>query len=111
MSHTHGQSNVEVEDHEDPDGWATWAIGIGGTFLMITTVAIACGIYYRSATTEALDKNVNIRFEQRDMVRAAQHAVLVESAHWVSHQDGGKGAEKLVLPINEAMAIVAGDGK
>ncbi len=109
MSHTHGQTNVEVEDHEDPDGWATWAIGIGGAFLMITTVAVACGIYYRSATTEALDKNVNIRYEQRDMVRDAQHATLVESAHWVSHEEGGEGAEKLVLPINEAMKRIAGD--
>ena len=112
MSHTHEQSNREVEDHEDPDGWATWAIGIGGTFLVIATVAIACGIYYRATTTEALGKHVNIRYEQRDMVRAAQHAVLAESAHWVSHHDeNGLEVHRLVLPINEAMNIIAGNAQ
>ncbi|MBC8200990.1 MAG: hypothetical protein H8E86_03000 [Planctomycetes bacterium] len=111
MSHTHGQSNVEVEDHEDPDGYATWAIGIGGSFLMIATVAIACGIYYRAASSEALDKRINIRYEQRDMVRDAQHAVLLESAHWVSEHDEVSGEEtsRLVLPINDAMNIIAGN--
>ena len=38
------------------------AIGIGGAFLMIATVAIACGIFYRSAATEAFDKHINIRY-------------------------------------------------
>ena len=109
MSHTHGQSNREIEDHEDPESWATWAIGIGGGLLVITTVAIACGIYYRAATAEAIEKNVNIRYEQRDMVRDAQHAVLVESAHWVSHHDeNGKEVNRLVLPINDAMNIISG---
>ncbi len=108
---SHEQPHIE-NDHEDPDGWATWAIGIGGSFLMITTVAIACGIYYRAATTEAFDKNINIRYEQRDMVRDAQHAVLVESAHWVSHHDkNGKEVNRLVLPINDAMNIIAGNTK
>ncbi len=108
---SHEQPHIE-KDHEDPDGWATWAIGIGGSFLMITTVAIACGIYYRAATTEAFDKNVNIRYEQRDMVRDSQHAILVESAHWVSHHDeNGKEVNRLVLPINDAMNIIAGNAK
>jgi|TARA_Y100000031_G_scaffold15049_1_gene15875 hypothetical protein len=107
---SHEQPHIENE-HEDPDGWATWAIGIGGSFLMITTVAIACGIYYSAATTEAFDKNVNIRYEERDMVREAQRAVLVESAHWVSeqHPETGETVERLVLPINDAMNIIAGN--
>ncbi|MDP7005754.1 MAG: hypothetical protein QF718_06050 [Phycisphaerales bacterium] len=105
------QPHIE-NDHEDPNGWATWAIGIGGSFLMITTVAIACGVYYSAATTEAFDKNVNIRFEQRDMVRDAQHAVLLEAAHWVSHQDeSGNSVRRLVIPVDQAMDIVAGNRK
>ncbi len=100
-----------VDDHEDPDGWATWAIGIGGSFLMIATVAITCGIFYRSAATEALDKNINIRYEQRNMVLAAQQAVLEESAHWVSEHNpaASKSIDRLVIPINQAMDIVAGN--
>ncbi len=109
MSNPHEQPHL-AEDHEDPDGLATWAIGIGGAFLMITTVAIACGIYYRASTTESFDKNVNIRYEQRDMVRDAQHAVLLEAAHWVSHHDeSGNRVSRLVLPIGQAMDIVAGN--
>ncbi|MBT4530532.1 MAG: hypothetical protein HOC27_04950 [Phycisphaerae bacterium] len=110
MSNPHEQTHL-IEDHEDPDGWATWAIGIGGAFLMITTVAIACGIYYRSATTEAFDKNVNIRYEQRDMVLAAQQAVLEESARWVSRENPSASGtiEHLVIPIDHAMDIVAGN--
>jgi hypothetical protein len=110
MSHANEQPHL-ANDHEDPDGWATWAIGIGGSFLMIATVAFACGIYYRAATTEAFGKSVNIRYEQRDMVRDAQHAVLAEAAHWVSRQDPNTGEEvnRLVLPINDAMHIIAGN--
>ncbi len=108
MSHSNKQPYL-AEDHEDPDGWATWAIGIGSTFLMIATVAIACGIYYRAATAEAKDKHVNIRYEQRDMVMAAQQAAIEESARWVSRinpSDAG-AIDKLVVPINLAMEIVA----
>ena len=110
MSDLHSQPHL-TEDHEDPDGWATWAIGIGGTFLMITTVAIACGIYYRAATTEALDKNINIRYEQRDMVLASQRAVLEESARWVKRENPSAAGtiEHLVIPIDHAMDIVAGN--
>ena len=45
------------------------------------------------------------------MVRDAQHAVLAEAAHWVSHQDPTTGEEvnRLVLPINDAMQIIAGN--
>jgi len=112
MSHSHEQPHLD-NDHEDPDGWATWAIGIGGSFIVIATVAIACGIYYRAATSEAVGKSVNIRYEQRDMVRDAQHAVLQESAHWVSSTDATTGEEvnRLVLPINDAMNIIAGNNK
>jgi len=110
MSHPHEEPNLD-NDHEDPDSYATWAIGLGGAFLMIATVAIACGIYYRAASTEAFGKSVNIRYEQRDMVRDAQHAVLLESAHWVSEHDEESGEEttRLVLPIKDAMNIIAGD--
>ena len=109
MSDPHLQ--YSVEDHEDPDGWATWAIGIGGAFLMIATVAIACGIFYRSAATEAFDKHINIRYEQRNMVIAAQQAVLEESAHWVSEHNpsASKTIDRLVIPIDQAMDIVAGN--
>lgn len=98
-----------TEDHEDPDSLATWAIGIGGSFLMITTVAIACGIYYRAASTEALDKSVNIQYEERNMAQAAQRAVLEETAHWVREHDpsSGEATDRLVVPINDAMNIIA----
>ncbi len=112
MSDQHNKPNV-VEDHEDPDGWATWAIGIGGTFLMIATVAIACGIFYRAAATEAGEKHINIRYEQRNMVIASQQAVLEESAHWVRvhHPESSKSIDRLVIPIDHAMDIVAGNYK
>lgn len=110
MSDPHNQPNV-VEDHEDPDGMATWAIGIGGAFLMISTVALSCGIYYRAASTEAHEKHINIRYEQRNMVMAAQQAVLEESAHWVSvhNPDASEMVDRLVIPIDQAMDIVAGN--
>ena len=84
---------------------------IGGTFIVIATVAISCGIYYRAATAEALDKQVNIRYEQRNMVMAAQQAVLEESARWVSKENpsAAESVERLVIPIDQAMDIVAGN--
>ncbi|HIB01162.1 MAG TPA: hypothetical protein EYO31_04570 [Phycisphaerales bacterium] len=110
MSDPHLQSN-QVEDHEDPDAHATWAIGLSGAFLMIATVALTCGIFYRSATTEAHDKNINIRYEQRNMIMASQQAVLEESSHWVSEHnpDDNKAINRLVIPIDRAMDIVAGN--
>ncbi len=100
-----------IDDHEDPDYLATWAIGIGGSFLMITTVAIACGIYYRASTTESLDKSVNIQYEERNMAQAAQQATLEESAHWVRESDptSGETTDRLVIPIDDAMNVIAGN--
>ncbi|MBC8202303.1 MAG: hypothetical protein H8E91_00580 [Planctomycetes bacterium] len=113
MSHDNHNANDHLEDHEDPDGWATWAIGLGGAFLMIATVAITAGIYYRSVMTEAEAKNINVTFEQRDMIRAAQHAVLEESARWIRKHDeaSGKTTHRLVIPVQDAMDIIAGDTK
>jgi hypothetical protein len=80
---------------------------------MIATVALACGIFYRAETTEALDKNINIRYEQRNMVIAAQQAVLEESVHWVSEHNPEESTtiNRLVIPIDQAMDIVAGNHK
>ncbi len=112
MTHSHKEPHL-IEDHEDPDGWATWAIGLGGAFLMISTVALACGIYYGSATSEAIDKSINIRYEERDMVKAAQVAVLEESAHWIEEHNPstGESVNRLVIPIDDAMNIVAGNAE
>ncbi|MDP7008876.1 MAG: hypothetical protein QGI78_04820 [Phycisphaerales bacterium] len=108
----HNAHDDILNDHEDPDGWGTWAIGIGGSFLMIATVLIASGVYYRSLMTEAEVKNINVTFEQRDMIMASQQAVLEESAHWVRHHsDSGEPTDRLVIPIDDAMDIVAGTTK
>ena len=108
MSTPHEQPHL-TQEQEDPNCWATWAIGIGSAFLMITTVAIACGIYYRAATSESLDKNINIRYDQKYMVQEAQRAVIEETAHWVSEQDSSSGEvfDRLVIPIHDAMNIIA----
>jgi hypothetical protein len=113
MSHDNHNANDHSDDHEDPDGWATWAIGLGSSVLVIAAVVISAGIYYRSMMTEAETKNINITFEQRDMIKAAQHAVLEESAHWVQDHDEktGETRHRLVIPITDAMDIVAGNTK
>ena len=113
MSPPHDHKHEIPDDHEDPDSWATWAIGLGGAFLLIATVAISAGIYYRSIMTESEVKNINITFEQRDMITAAQRAVLEESAHWtrVHNSETGEAEDRLVIPIHDAMDIIAGNRK
>ncbi|MFT4593318.1 MAG: hypothetical protein ACI9JK_001030 [Phycisphaerales bacterium] len=110
MSNSHEQPHLH-EDNEDPDGWSTWGIGIGSTFLVIATVAVSTGIYYQAETSEGLTKHVNIRYEQRNMVMAAQDAVLEESARWVSDENSASAGtiDRLVIPIDQAMDIVAGN--
>ncbi len=113
MSHDNYNVNDHLDDHEDPDGWATWAIGLGSSVLVIAAVVISAGIYYRSMMTEAETKHINITFEQRDMINAAQHAVLEESAHWVQDhdEDSGETTHRLVIPVQDAMDMIAGDTK
>ena len=48
------------EENEDPDAFATWAVGIGGALITIATVAFACGIFYSARESEAIKKNVNV---------------------------------------------------
>ena len=78
---------------EDPESWSLWAIGISSSFLVITTVVFVCGIFYSAQNSEALEKNINVTYEQRNMVRDAQQAVLEESARSVSYTH-------LTLPTN-----------
>jgi len=113
MSHNNHNANDHLDDHEDPDGWATWAIGLGGAVITIATITISMGIYYRSLMSEAATKQINVTYEQRDMIKAAQKAVLEESAHWVRHHDAetGDSRDQLVIPINDAMDIIAGNVK
>ena len=67
--------------------------------------------YHNSVMAEDGVKNINITYEERDMVRAAQQAVLEESAHWVREHDpeSGEVVDRLVIPIDDAMNIVAGN--
>lgn len=97
-------------DREDPEGWATWACGIGGSLLVITTVVLSCGIYYTAQSTEAHAKSIDIRYEERDMIRQAQREVLQETSHWVveKNPETNQTSKRLVIPINDAMQIVAG---
>ena len=110
MSTPHEQSHLTAEQ-EDPNSWATWAIGIGSSFLMITTVAIACGIYYRAATAESHEKNIDIRYDKRHAIEATQRATIEKSPHWVREQDPSSGElrDRLVIPIDDAMNIIAAD--
>jgi hypothetical protein len=110
MSTPHEQPHL-TQEQEDPNFWATWAIGISGAFLVVTTVAVACGIYFRAATTEAFDKSINIRYEDNYVVKAEQRAVLDGPPHWVRELDPSTGevVERLVIPIDEAMNIIAGN--
>ena len=98
---------------EDPDSFGIWGIGICSVLILIATVAIGVGIFYSAQESEAFNKNVNIVYTQRNMVRDAQHAVLQESAHWVSEYDAETGlrSSRLVIPIDQAMDIVAGNSK
>jgi hypothetical protein len=47
------------------------------------------------------------------MVIAAQQAVLEEAVHWVSehNEEESKTINRLVIPIDQAMDIVAGNHK
>lgn len=113
MSHNNHNANDHLDDHEDPDGWATWAIGIGGAVLTLATIVFSAGIYYRSLMSEAAVKQIDVTFEQRDMIKDAQQAVLEESSHWVKHHDPATGevSDRLVIPVDTAMDIVAGNLK
>ena len=65
-----------------------------------------------SFATLLLEKSINIRFEDRNATRDAQHAVLDEEAHWVRERDpiSGDIVDRLAIPIGDAMDIVAGQG-
>ena len=110
MSTDHEHSSPE-QFLEDPESWSLWAIGIASALLVITTVVFVAGVFYTSQGSEALDKNVNVRYEQRNMVQDAQQAALDEAAKWVEEKDPETGETKtrLVIPIDQAMDIVSGN--
>ena len=59
---------------------------------------------------EAHAKSIDIRYEQRDMIRQAQEEILQESSHWVVEKDSetNQTTKRLVIPIGDAMEIIAG---
>ena len=99
------------EDTEDPNGLATWACGIGGSLLVITTVAIGAGIFYSAQDAEAHKKQIDIRYEERNLFRQGQQNALMEASHWISENDPETKAvnKRLVIPIDQAIEIVAGN--
>ena len=99
------------EDTEDPNGLATWACGIGGSLLVITTVAIGAGIFYSAQDAEAHKKQIDIRYEERNLFRQGQQNALMEASHWISENNPETKAvnKRLVIPIDQAIEIVAGN--
>ena len=99
------------EDTEDPNGLATWACGIGGSLLVITTVAIGAGIFYSAQDAEAHKKQIDIRYEERNLFRQGKQNALMEASHWISENDPETKAvnKRLVIPIDQAIEIVSGN--
>jgi len=107
---SHDSSHLH-EDTEDPNGLATWACGIGGSLLVITTVAIGAGIFYSAQDAEAHKKQIDIRYEERNLFRQGQQDALMEASHWISENDPETKAvnKRLVIPIDQAIEIVSGN--
>lgn len=109
---THDDNHPLSSDTEDPRGMATWAIGLGSAVVLLAFVLASIGMFNRETMNEVLEKSINIRFEDRNATRDAQHAVLDEEAHWVRERDpiSGDIVDRLAIPIEDAMDIVAGQG-
>jgi len=109
---THDDHHLLPGDTEDPHGMATWAIGLGSALVLLAIVLASIGMFYRETMNEVQEKSIDIRFEDRDATRDAQHAVLDEEPHWVRERDpiSGDIVHRLAIPIEDAMDILASEG-
>lgn len=117
-------------DHEDPLPGPTWLVGIIGVVLLVVIVFGLTSLYY-GAERELDERQEAQRFEQSrdrgekstsvEALTAGQDAVLADPAaalsasgrsgavreqQWV---DGRVVSSRVIIPIEDAMQIVAGE--
>ena len=98
-----------LDDHEDPSASSTWLLGFIGAVLLVVTMLGVTALYYNVKAQQVDEKVVKVNINDVTNARAKQQGRLTDSAHWEEREDGGEIVRELVIPIDQAMAIVAAE--
>ncbi len=101
-------------DHDDPVGDSTWAIGIGGAFVLTVLVISVAVLFYR-ADSELIDERVvrEMPKEYLDLQKQWDEQLVNWGTAPVVDDEGnpvmdanGKPAKRIHIPVRNAMELI-----
>ena len=100
-------------DHEDPLPGPTWMVGFIGVVLLVVVVLGITALYYGAKQEDEIVKVVEAEPIELLVMRAQQseqlHVTRWEEREEVDAEGNPERVRALVIPIDRAMEIVAGE--
>lgn len=95
------------EDHEDPLSGPTWLMGVIGAVLLLVIILGLTALYYGASQEEMREKVYTRDYPDLVELRAQQRARLTGEPHWEEREVNMEIVRALVIPIDQAMDLVA----
>ena len=93
-------------DHEDPLPAPTWLVGFIAVVLLVVIFLGLTSIYYGAMEEELVVKDYEVEPAERLKLHEAQMVRLEGPARWERTVVDGQVTERLVIPIEDAMAKI-----
>jgi hypothetical protein len=94
-------------DHEDPLTGPSWYVGLVGALLLVVTLLGLTALYYNTKTKETEEKVIAEFPIELEKLLADQEERLTGPAHREVRDEAGEQITALVIPIEDAMQLVA----
>ena len=95
------------QDHEDPTAGPTTIVGALGALVLTASLMLLTALYYNVKAGQFTESVVDEPVEAVVKLHEQQEALLVGPPHWVERDENGKKVKAYVIPIEQAMQIVA----
>ena len=110
MSHSHNHDEQPAATLiDDPEPGSTWFVSLAGSIVFIALVLGIIVFYFRVDDQLIKEVVVDARVAALDTMKAEQNQLLSDYLVYPEKQTDGKSLDRLRIPINRAMELVAAD--
>ncbi|MFO0828055.1 MAG: hypothetical protein U0572_07880 [Phycisphaerales bacterium] len=108
MTQTHDASpDTLVEPMDDPEPGSTWFVSLAGTILFVALVLAIAVVYFRADNSLVTERVVDARMRALDDMKAQQRQLLSDYQAYQETATDGKPVERIRIPIDRAMELMA----
>ena len=95
---------------DDPEPGSTWFFSLAGIVILVAVVVAASVMYFHVENREVDEKVIDPAYAKLETSRARWREQLGSYQRYAWTQPDGKSVEKVRIPVDRAMELVAQEG-